>query len=394
MKQIFFFIAYFSCLASFAQSPVSSNNQFTFDFYKKVLATDKEGNIFASPFSISSAFAMVYAGTTGETQAEMSRVLGFSNTPNFHQQQASFQENLQKNLPKGLALEVANALWIKNGFNFLPAYQRIMENDYKASLTPVNFNNPKEASGIINAWTSKKTHEKIKEIVKPEHITDLTRLVLTNAIYFKSNWATAFDKKNTQPYPFMLGAGKTQNTPFMHKQEYMPYFENDDLQMIEIPYTDKRASLVVLLPKEKSNIETLEKNITLQDFEKWSKSTYQQDVRLFLPTFKIESDFTLNDYLIEMGIKRAFQPRMAEFGGIIQDSPLHISQVLHKSFIEVNEEGTEAAAVTAIIMNTTESAHYEEPSYKTFFANRPFMFLIKDHATGAILFIGKVQKPS
>ncbi len=405
MKHLPLLLAYFFVLSCPAQTQdvATSVNKFSFDFYKTVLAKEKK-NAFASAFSVSAAFAMVYAGAEGETLAEMSRTLYFQNTPDFHAKQAAFQENLQKSLPKGLALEVANALWIKKGFKFLPDYQDIMQKNYRAKLEPVNFDAPVEASAVINKWTSEKTHDKIKEIIKPEHIDDLTRLILTNAIYFKSSWAKSFDKQQTRSYPFALGAGKTEkasaprenwiNADCMQTQGFFKYFENLQLQMLELPYTDNSASMVVILPTSKSNLENAEKEFTYENYEKWASAMQQQDVRVLLPKFKIESDFSLNGYLQDMGIKRAFERGQAEFDKIIEKVPLHIGLVLHKSFVEVNEEGTEAAAVTAIIMQATESAHHEQPMPKMFFANRPFLFLIKDNKTGAILFMGKVLNPN
>ncbi len=392
MKHLTFLFAYFLVLACPAQTPATSVNQFSFDFYKTVLASEKK-NLFASPFSVSAAFAMVYAGAEKETLDEMSKTLYFNNTPDFHTQQATFQENLQKGLPKGLSLEVANALWIKQGYKFLPAYQDIMQNTYKAKLAALNYDNREEACATINQWTSEKTHEKIKEIVKPAHIHPLTRLILTNAIYFKSNWQKSFDKQNTRPHPFAVSAGKTENCDFMQKKDYFKYFENERLQMIELPYTDESASMFVVLPTPQNSLEDVEKEFTYVNYEKWINASHSTDVQVLLPKFKIESDLTLNGSLQDMGIKMAFKEGAAQFGKIMERTPLHIALVLHKSFVEVNEEGTEAAAVTAIIMQTTESSIKHEPMHKIFFANRPFLFLIKDHKTGAILFMGKVMNP-
>lgn len=394
MKKHLFFIILLNTIfiPVFAQDIATGNNQFSFDFYKHIMA-GRQDNVFASPFSVSSAFAMVYAGASGETLDELSKTLYFSKEANFHEKFANLQQSLQQNLPKDLALEVANALWIKENYDFQPDYKNIMQKYYKAQLEPVNFDNPQEACDIINAWTSKKTNDKIKKIVSPSLITDLTRLILTNAIYFKAQWATAFDKKRTQKMDFEVSKGTWVGKDFMRAESSYQYAENNKMQMIEIPYSGGTTSMVVVLPQPSKNIADFEKEFTFENYKKWAKQmTQTNDIHLYLPTFKIENDFALNSNLEKMGIRKAFT-QSAEFNKIIKGVPLCISQVLHKSFVEVKEEGTEAAAVTAIIMAETESAK-QMPDITTFLANRPFIFLIKDKKTDSILFMGKVMNPN
>lgn len=392
MKILFSFLACLWVLACPAQDVVKGNNQFSFDFYQSTLAKERN-NAFASPFSVSSAFAMLYAGAENETMQEISKVLYFGGSPDFHAQQAKMQNDLQANLPAGVSLDIANALWLQREALLLPAYKRTVEEEYKAKVALVNFGDAIGACKTINDWVSLKTRQKIKEILLPQHINDLTRLVLTNAIYFKASWKKAFDKKENQQMPFTTEKGIAVNCDFMHARQYFKYYENAQMQMAEIPYTDDSASMVVMLPREGTTLEAFEKEITFQNYETWTKGLREhQEVYLYLPKFKIESSFSLNEDLKEMGIKKAFTEG-ADFKKIMKDIPLFISKVLHKSFVEVNEEGTEAAAVTAIIMQTTSSATHERPDPKIFKANRPFVFAIKDNKTGAILFIGKVMKP-
>jgi serpin B len=392
MKIVFSFLACLWVLACSAQDVVKGNNQFSFDFYQTVLAKERN-NAFASPFSVSSAFAMLYAGAENETMQEISKALHFGSSSDFHTQQAKMQNDLQANLPVGMSLDVANALWLHKDATLLPAYSRIIEEQYKGKVALVNFGDATGTCKAINDWASLKTRDKIKEILAPQHINELTRLILTNAIYFKASWQKAFDKKDNQKMPFTTEAGIAQEHEFMHAKDYLNYYENEQMQMLEIPYTNKSASMLVFLPREGTKLEAFEKDITFQNYETWTQGMKNHhEVHVYLPKFKIESSFGLNEPLQKMGIKKAFT-QGADFKKIMKDIPLFVSQVLHKSFVEVNEEGTEAAAVTAIIMQTTSSIGSERPSPKIFKANRPFVFAIKDNKTGAILFIGKVMKP-
>lgn len=392
MKILLSFLACLWVLACPAQDVVKGNNQFSFDFYQTTLAKVRD-NAFASPFSVSSAFAMLYAGAENETMQEISKALHFGSSSDFHTHQAKMQNDLQANLPAGMSLDVANALWLHKDAGLLPAYSRIIEEQYKGKVALVNFGDAVGTCQTINTWASLKTRNKIKEILAPQHINNLTRLILTNAIYFKANWQKAFDKKDNQQMPFTTENGTAINTEFMHARQYFKYYENAQMQMAEIPYTDNSASMVVMLPREGTTLEAFEKEVTFQNYETWTQGLREhQEVYLYLPKFKIESSFSLNEDLKQMGIKKAFK-QGADFKKIMKDIPLFVSQVLHKSFVEVNEEGTEAAAVTAIIMQTTSSMTFEKPNPKIFKANRPFVFAIKDNKTGAILFIGKVMKP-
>jgi serpin B len=370
----------------------SGINQFSFDFYKTVLA-GKDKNLFASPYSISSAFAMLQAGASGATLEELNKTLHFVENQDFHAQYAQHQKALQDGLPPSLSLEIANALWIKKECAFAPEYYAMMQKYYKAKIEKLDFNNPKETCDIINQWTSEKTHGKIPSIIGEDLITDDLRLIITNAIYFKSAWKKSFNVEETVTRPFYKARKETLQAPFMHTSGNYAYYSNQHLQMIELPYTNDAVSMVVVLPKENKSLEKFEQMFTYKNYQSWLKQMVTKyGVQLYLPKFKIENNFTLIDDLQNMGIKKAFTTE-AELNKIVEKIPLVVSNVLHKSFVEVNEKGTEAAAVTAITAVQISSKVQKLPEIIVFNANRPFIFLIKDNKTNTILFVGKVVTP-
>jgi serpin B len=391
-----------SCLLTFGfiqkdqkatfEDATDSINRFTFDFYKHTLAGKNE-NSFASPYSVSSAFAMMYAGSDGETKNELSETFYFGKDSNFHEKFASHQNNLQANLPKGLALEVANAVWYKQGRKVLPAYQTLMKEHYRARIEGVDFTNPTKTCKIVNDWTNEKTHEKIQKIIAPEHITPDLHLILTNAIYFKSSWKKSFNKETTEDRNFQATPETTVKVPFMQDRASYKYFDNNMLQMIEMPYTDDASSMVVVLPRNNVSLETLEQELSYKNYQDWEKNMRNRMVNLYLPKFKVEQSFLLNENLKKMGVKQSFSDN-AEYPYIIDKTNLKISAVLHKSFVEVNEEGTEAAAVTAILAVPTSTSVNRQPENIIFMADRPFIFFIKDNKTNTILFVGKIMNPA
>ncbi len=377
-----------SVSAEDVEALVRGNNAFAFDLYSVV--SSREGNLFVSPYSISSALAMTYAGARGNTAAQMADVLHYDLAPDrLHQ---SFSE-LNKAFNAGGAgyrLSVANALWSQVGLRFLPEYISVAEKHYDAGLREVDFVfHTEEARSIINRWVEARTENKIVDLIGPGVLDPLTRLVLTNAIYFKGQWEQPFRPEQTEEAPFYLSSGKQAIVPFMHQIGTFKYAETGSAQVLELPYSGNELAMTVLLPKPDSSLAELEAAIRTDGIQAILEGLTPIKVDVKLPRFKFEAELSLNEYLQHLGMTDAFDDNMADFSGI-SDTFLYITHVLHKAFIEVNEEGTEAAAATAVVVGT-KSIRLDLP--KVFMADRPFVFLIRDLRTGSILFLGRMADP-
>ncbi len=370
---------------------VKGNNGFALDLYAQ-LHKGKD-NLFFSPYSISSALAMTYAGARGETETQMADVLHF-----FPKQEAlhpvfagladHFRE-LQE--AKNIALNMANALWIQQDFEVLDQFLDILEEYYDAGLFQVNFVEASEEVRLkINSWVEDRTNKKIRELLPPGVINALTRLVLTNAIYFKGNWGIEFEKDFTSEEPFWLTPEKKIMAPMMHQQNAFKYGENDAVQILQMPYSGEELSMVVFLPREKDGLAKLEAGLEADQLADWISETSLRDVEVSFPKYKLTSRFSLSKVLKEMGMTAAFSDS-ADFSGIEPGRQLSISEVIHKAFVEVNEEGTEAAAATAVVIGVTSVA--EPKPTPVFNADHPFIFLIRDNQTGSILFLGRIVNP-
>ncbi|WP_299239228.1 serpin family protein [Sulfurihydrogenibium sp.] len=371
-------------------------NKFSFDLYKKLKDKDKgkgknkEENIFYSPASISIALAMTYAGARGNTEKQMANVLNFTLPQNrLHPAYSKLIENLKSN--KDYELSIANALWLQKDYKYLQEFLNTMEKYYKGGFNEVDYKtNPEGARIKINNWVSKETKEKIKDILNPGDITSLTRLVLTNAIYFKGKWQTEFDKMATRDEDFYLINGQKTKVKMMYQKNTFNYYENDDFQLLEIPYKGDKVSMVIILPKV-GKFKTVENMMDEKKLQEWLKNAMKTEVKVYIPRFKFTQGFNLSNVLSDMGMKDAFSPGAADFSGINgEKNDLYITSVIHKAFVEVNEEGTEAAAATAVVMDT-KALLIEELVFK---ADHPFIFLIRDKKTGSILFMGRVMDPN
>jgi serpin B len=367
------------------------NNAFAYDLYASLQR--EEGNLFFSPYSISTALAMTYSGARGETAKQMAETLHFALEPaSLHPAFAALAKHLQEVQKKGdIALNIANALWIQQDFELLKQFLKIIETSYKANLFQVNFNRDWEkVRGNINTWIEKQTKGKIKDLLAPGVLSNLTRLVLTNAIYFKGNWASQFEKELTQDEPFWPTPDKNVMTPMMHQQNSFKYGENDFLQVLELPYAGEDLSMVILLPREKDGLVELEGKLKVEPLTSWMAESSFREVDVYLPKFKMTSQFNLSATLKAMGMKDAFSEK-ADFSGMTSGPQLSISDVIHKAFVEVNEEGTEAAAATAVVVGVT--AIMEPQPVPAFRADHPFMFFIQDSHSGGILFLGRLMNP-
>ena len=364
-------------------------NRFAFDLYARLKGA--EGNLFLSPYSISTALAMTYAGARGETADQMAKVLCLpASGEAVHGAYGALQKDLNAAGEGGaFELVVANRLWGQKGFAFLPDFLALLEARYGAGLEPLDFAAATEAARqTINAWIEKQTRDKIKDLIKPGVLDAATRLVLTNAIYFKGKWAEEFDKKATQDEDFFLAPEKKVTAPLMHRTADFGYFEGDDLQALELPYQGDRLSMVVLLPKAKDGLGALEAALSADKVSEWVSKLSRREVRVALPRFKTTAEFSLGDTLVAMGMTDAFGGD-ADFSGMTGAKDLFISAVVHKAFVDVNEEGTEAAAATAVVVRALNGGGPPE-----FRADHPFLFLIRDTKTGAILFLGRIADPT
>lgn len=371
------------------QQIAADNNEFAYELYDELKGA--EGNLFFSPFSISSALAMTYAGARNNTESQMAATLHFAvDQATFHKDFQAYLENLETANGKGLTIRYANRLWGQEGIAFEKLFSKTCKTHYKSGFTALNFSASEAARKTINTWVEEQTEELIKDLIPKGVINSGTKLVLTNAIYFKGDWVSQFNEKLTKDRPFHTSDTTHVEVPFMWNKANYGYAENAQCQVLDLPYQGGRMSMVMLLPKPNTSLKELEKQ-DASVFNSWINSATlggQQTVAVTIPKFKFSQSFSLADQLKSMGMEDAFGGG-ADFSGMTGGKGLYISDVIHKAFIDVNEEGTEAAAATAVVVGRTSA-----PQATSFFANRPFFFAIRDNATGSILFMGRVCNPS
>ena len=369
---------------------VEKNNMFTFDLYQKL--KNNSGNIFFSPYSISTALAMIYGGAVGETEIQMAKTLHFNlDQKIFHKEFSALQESLnESNKSSSVSFNIANSLWLQNDYNFLKSYLNLIKENYDSEFNCLDFRKTEKARKTVNSWVEKKTKAKIKNLIKEGMIGEMTKLVLTNAIYFKGIWEKAFDKKATRPLPFYLNEKKSKNVAMMYQKGKFRYRQDSkmNLQAIELPYDGERLSMLILLPEEKEGITQLEEKINENVITEISQKFQSTKLKLFLPKFKMINEFSLEKILSSMGMPNPFS-NQADFSGMTGVKDLNIDKVIHKAFVDVYEEGTEAAAATAVTMRKMFIPQ-EIPVFK---ADHPFIFIIRDDITKSILFMGRVSEP-
>jgi len=334
---------------------------------------------------------MAYAGARGTTEKQMRAVLHFTlEQKTLHETFAKLIETQKKLSSDKCTLHIANALWGQEGYRFLEEFLALT-GKYGAGLQRVNFQNSEEARKTINAWVEEQTRQKIKDLIPQGGITGDTRLVLTNAIYFKGDWLHKFDKADTKEEAFRVSARKTVQVPMMWAGGLrLKYIDGGTFSAVELPYRGEDLSMVIFLPKEIDGLPDFEKNLTGENLQRWLSDMRQEEIGpLAIPRFKIDSgSLTLKKVLEKMGMKDAFS-RAADFSGMDGTKTLFIWDALHKAFVEVNEEGTEAAAATAIVMKQKGV----RPATR-FVADHPFFFVIRENATGSILFMGRLTEPA
>jgi serpin B len=371
---------------------VKSNNEFALKAYAEM--SKKNGNIFFSPFSLSAALAMVLGGAKGATADQIAEVMRLHpNQKNLHGEYALLLNLLATN-DKQTQLAIANALWGQKGLAILPTYQNLLRTNYKSELQTVDFAaNPQAAASAINAWAEKHTNGRIQDLVQASSFDQESLLVLANAVYFYARWKNQFKEYMTKQDDFWLESGKKTTVQMMNQSEHLSYFADASLQAIELPYTQGKYSMIVLLPKERDGLLALEKQLDNTLLEKYISALKENEVVLSLPKFELNANLSLKEFLSNLGMPLAFQ-NAADFSGIAKNqNGIRLKSAFQKTFIKVGEEGTEAAAVTNLGI-AAGGAKRPEILPPVFRADHPFLFLIRETATNSILFLGRMTNPS
>ena len=369
---------------------VSANTQFGFKLFAEVAKEDAGKNVFISPASVGLALAMTYNGAVGETKQAMERALEIQgmNHLELNQAYAQLRSALDSADPK-VQLSIANSLWGKKGLTFNPNFIQRNKQYYGAEVAALNFEDP-TAPSTINAWVSDKTKGKIDKII--DTIDAQAILFLINAIYFKGTWAIEFDKAKTKEDQFTTLAGKQKPHPMMHQSGKYRYFEGNGFQAVSLPYGGGQVSMYIFLPAKGSSLVEFQKNLSAANWDSWMREFVVTDGEIAVPRFKVGYEIKLNDALTALGMGIAFDAGRADLSGIINTSAnVFISEVKHKTFAEVNEEGTVAAAATSVGVFTTSAAQPRK-SFRMI-VDQPFFCAIRDNKTGTLLFIGSITDP-
>jgi serpin B len=386
---------------------VKANTAFAMQLYSKVSVS--QSNVVVSPYSVASALAMTCAGARGQTARQMEQALHFpTDTKALHDSFSRLDAVLSAARTNGVELDIANSLWPQNGDAFRAEFIDLLRQDYRATVTPLDYVHQREqARATINQWVDEKTHHKITAAIPPNTLSRLTSLVLVNAIYFKGEWDTAFPAHATRPDQFYPFPGKAITTPFMRVEGHFQFGEDEDLQWLALPYKGNRFQMVILLPRAggimerefgsagrgngkrqrgSDTLEGLERVLNPAKFAAWTAALRSQKVAVIIPKFRISWGLRLNGALQGLGVRDAFNPERADFAGMDgRPHRLYLSDVLHQTFIDVSEKGTEAAAASAMAMTKSSPA--------MFYADHPFLFFIRESATGSILFMGRLADP-
>ena len=388
----------FLCPIVFAQdvsSVVNANNQFGFKLYSQYKSN--KGNIFLSPYSISSAVAMAYEGARGKTADEIQSVFGFPKDESLRRNSFLEINNLINKKNKQYILYTANALWAQKDYPFSGGYFNLIKDYYSGKTTNLDFiHQAAESCLTINNWVAEQTNNRINDLISPDTLNPFTRLIITNAVYFKGFWLKQFNKGDTLDEEFRVGLGEVVLTPMMYKEEKFNYGETDELQILELLYEGEELSMLILLPKG-DDLKVVEESLSVKKLSDWNKLLRTEKVDVFLPKFKFEAKYQMRNTLVAMGMPTAFTLGIdfggwADFSGMTGKKDLNIDQVIHKTFVEVNEEGTEAVAVTAVTTGYGAALPPVE-RIKLFRADHRFIFLIQEKQTGNVLFMGRFSNP-
>jgi serpin B len=368
---------------------VDANTKFGFKLFSEVLKRDSNKNVFISPASVAIALSMTYNGASASTQQEMAKALELQglSLQDVNQANNALKTSLENADPGAVQLTIANSLWAKQGVAFKPEFMQRNQQFYGAKVTELDFTKP-NAAGAINSWVKENTRGKIDQIIQQISPSDV--LFLINAIYFKGNWTKEFDKSQTTERPFHLLDGTEKQHPMMSQSGRYRYYDNETFQAVSLPYGEGRLSLYVFLPRETTNIEAFQQQLAVENWQQWMNQFRMRRGAIQLPRFKFDYDIQLNSALKALGMEEAFDDSTANFSNM-SSARLAINEVKHKTFVEVNEEGTEAAAATSVGMVLTSARTPDEPFQMV--VDRPFFCAIRDNQTGTILFMGSVVEP-
>lgn len=385
-------------LSEEARQMGESVSRFSVSMYGQLRA--EPGNLFFSPYSISAALAMTREGARGETAAELDRALAFPRALTAAQRDLAqalrprevdeWSEGERRKVP-AYELNVANALWGQEGLAFLPEFTAILEQHYGAPLQRIDFRRSDEARQRINAWVEEQTRARIKDIVPAGLPTPDTRLALANAIHFKASWDEPFQEQRTTDAPFHTAAGDV-TAKLMRRVAHLRYAEDDAVQVVSLPYRGRDTSMLVVLPRQRDGLAAVEGALTAERLAGWLAASKSVKVDVQLPRFEVTHAFDAAQALGELGARRAFDAKQADFSGMLATEPLFIGVVLHKAFVAVDEKGTEAAAATVVAMRAGSAPRPEQPV--AFVADHPFLFMIRHEPTGAVLFMGRLADPT
>jgi serpin B len=367
---------------------VSSSNTFGFKLFGEIVRSAPDTNIFISPLSVSMALGMTYNGAAGETRTAMARALELSGLTIEEANQAYRSViDLLSGLDPQVAFQIANSIWYRQGFTVEPAFLDVNQTFFDAEVAGLDFNSA-DAVRTINNWVDQKTNGKISKVI--DSIDPLTMMYLINAIYFKGDWTYRFAEDGTHEDSFIRTPGVEVPCSMMSQEETtLPYYENESFQAVDLPYGDGDYAMAVFLPHLGISADSVVNMLTTDNWAHWQESFAEIDGSLYLPRFTLSYELMLNDVLTALGMGLAFDPMSADFSGINKDMPLYISSVLHKTFVEVNETGTTAAAVTVVTVGTTSTG----PGGFVMHVSRPFVFVIHDKHSGTLLFMGKIVAP-
>jgi serine protease inhibitor len=374
-------------LTSIEKNLVQSDNSFGLKVFQEIVKSDKDQNVFISPLSISMALGMTLNGANGTTKEAMQSALELAGLSDqqINENYKSLIELLVDLDPK-VKFQIANSIWYRNTMTFEQSFLDINKNYFDAEVSGLDFSNP-QSKNIINAWVENNTNGKIKQII--DNIDPLSVMFLINAIYFKGTWTYEFEKNKTHEGFFNLPDGSQVPCKMMAQAGEFSYLANDDFQAVDLPYGDELFSMTVILPQQGKDIDALVETLSAENWNVWFNNISKLEGELYFPRFSLEYEITLNDVLKSLGMQIAFNPSQADFTRMYKNGGLYIYEVKHKSFVEVNEEGTEAAAATVVDMRLTSVG-----SGFTMRIDRPFIFAIRENHSGTILFIGKIVDPS
>ncbi len=377
-------------LTSADKSLADAGNKFGLKLFREIVANEPDTNIFISPLSVSLAIGMTYNGAKGETKTAIQNTLELHGLT-IEEVNSSYKNliDILSNLDPKVLFEIANSIWYRDGIMVKDEFLNLNTTYFNSEVEDLDFSDDSSCDSI-NSWVDEKTHGKINEIISPP-INDMAIMFLINAIYFKGDWTYQFDPEFTRESSFYLMDGSSNKCNMMTLQDTFSYYENEFFQAVDLPYGDGDYSMTIFLPKTEKgeNVNTLSAKFTKENYETWLGNFSENEVLIYMPKFEIEYEIKLNDALKALGMEIAFEPGRADFTNIA-DMELYINAVRHKTYVKVDEEGTEAAAVTIVEIFTTS---IDPPGFQIININHPFLFVIREQSSNSILFMGKIINP-